>query len=75
MQFMLGIPIFLMVLVFTTVFNTATVPFLGFAYFVIGCPKPQRGWSAITPQMANPSDERSDGHLYQAMIAKMEKEL
>jgi hypothetical protein len=25
--------------------------------------------------MANPSDERSDGHLYQAMIAKMEKEL
>jgi hypothetical protein len=39
-QFTLGIPIFLMVLVFTTVFNTATVPFMGFAYFVIGYPKP-----------------------------------
>ena len=75
MQFTIGIPIFLMVLVFTTVFNTATVPYMGFAYFVIGYPKPQRGWSQIAPQVANPSDERSDGHLYQAMIAKMEVEL
>ena len=40
MQFTLCLPIFLMVLLFTTVFNTATVPFLGFAYFVIGYPKP-----------------------------------
>ena len=74
-QFTIGMPIFLMVLVFTTVFNTATVPYMGFAYFVIGYPKPQRGWSQIAPQVANPSDERSDGHLYQAMIAKMEVEL
>ena len=68
LQFTLGLPFFLLVLFFTTVFNTATIPFMGFAFFIIGYPKPQRGWSAITPQMANPNEERSDGHLYQAMI-------
>jgi hypothetical protein len=64
LQFTILLPFFLLVLLFTTVFNTPTIPFMGFAYFIIGYPKPQRGWSAITPVYANPNESRSDGQLY-----------
>jgi hypothetical protein len=75
LQFTLLLPFFLFVLFFTSVFNTATIPYMGFAYFIAGYPKPQRGWSEMIPAQANPNDSRSDGHLYQAMIAQMEKQI
>jgi hypothetical protein len=75
LQFTLLLPFFLFVLFFTCVFNTATIPYMGFAYFIAGYPKPQRGWSEMIPAQANPNDTRSDGHLYQAMIAQMEKQI
>ena len=57
-------PYLLCVIVFTTILDTATVPYLGFAFFYIGYPKPQRGWSNISPVSANPRDSISDGHLF-----------
>jgi ABC-type glycerol-3-phosphate transport system permease component len=68
LQFTILLPFFLLVIGFSTILNTATIPYLGFAFFIIGYPKPQRGWSAITPVQANPNDAKSDGHLYQAMM-------
>lgn len=61
-------PYFLFVLVVSTLLDTATIPYLGFAFFYIGYPKPQRGWSMISPVAANPKDSVSDGHLYQSMM-------
>ena len=52
------------VLAITTILDTATIPFLGFAFFIIGYPKPMRGWSASNPVEANKNDSRSDGHIY-----------
>lgn len=60
---------------FTTLLNTATVPFLGFAFFTMGALKPVRNWSAITPQQADPNDPKSDAQLYQALQPQLEKEL
>lgn len=62
------LPVYLFVILFTTLFDSATVPFLGFAYFTVGYPKPQRCWSTITPVSANPKDPISDGYLYQSML-------
>mmetsp|Transcript_26744 Transcript_26744/g.25762 ORF Transcript_26744/g.25762 Transcript_26744/m.25762 type:complete len:717 (+) Transcript_26744:491-2641(+) len=75
LQFTLLLPFFLLVLAFTTLFDTPTVPYLGFAYFIIGYPRPKRGWSDITPVAANPNDSRSDGHLYQAMLPQLTKSI
>ena len=58
------LPIVFLVLIITTILDTATVPFLGFAFFIIGFPKPLRNWSQINPAEANPNDARSDGHIY-----------
>jgi len=69
------LPITLFVLVFTTIFNTATIPFLGFAYFIIGFPKPQKGQHNIVPVMPNPNDQKSDGALYQALVPQLKKQL
>ena len=33
----------------TTLLDTATVPLLGFAFFIVGFPRPLRGWSASNP--------------------------
>ena len=68
-------PITLSVLLITTFLDTATIPFLGFAFFIIGYPKPKRGWSEINPVEANPNDERSDGHIYQAMMPQLSSEI
>lgn len=68
LQLTIFLPLVLVVLVISTLLETATIPFLGFAFFIIGYPKPLRGWSAITPVSANPNDTRSDGHIYQAML-------
>lgn len=64
LEFTLLLPVTLGVLLITTILDTATIPFLGFAFFIMGYPKPVRGWSEINPAEANPNDERSDGHLY-----------
>jgi hypothetical protein len=71
LQLTVLLPYLLAVLLITTLFDTATIPYLGFAYFVIGYPKPQRGWSTITPVSANPKDQVSDSHLYQSMLPQM----
>jgi hypothetical protein len=63
-QYSIMLPIVFLVLVITTIFDTATVPFLGFAFFMIGFPKPLRNWSLINSAEANPNDVRSDGHIY-----------
>jgi hypothetical protein len=75
LEFTLLLPLFLLALLYSTLLNTATVPFLGFAYFLPGYPKPQRAWSALAPVAANGNDQRSDGHLYQAMMPQLEREL
>lgn len=54
----------LFVLIVSSLLDTATVPFLGFAFFIIGYPKPLRGWSASNPVEASKNDARSDGHIY-----------
>lgn len=63
------------VLAISALLDTATVPFLGFAFFVIGYPKPQRGWSSSNPAHANPNGERSDGHLYHSMLDDLSEQL
>jgi hypothetical protein len=63
------------VILLTALLDTATIPFLGFAFFIIGYPKPLRGWSSINPIEVNPNDSRSDGHLYQAMLSQLSVEL
>lgn len=40
LQFTLGLPITLFVLLVSTLLDTALIPFLGFAFFTIGYPKP-----------------------------------
>jgi hypothetical protein len=40
LQFTILLPFLIFVLLFTVVFNTPTIPFLGFAYFIVGYPKP-----------------------------------
>jgi len=75
LEFTVLLPLFLLALLYSTLVNSATVPFLGFAYFLPGYPKPQRAWSALAPVAANGNDQRSDGHLYQAMMPQLEKEL
>lgn len=69
------LPITIAVLLITTLLDTATIPYLGFAFFIIGYPKPVRGWSSINMVEANPEDERSDGHLYQAMMPQLSAEI
>ena len=75
LQFTILLPIPLCVILITTLLDTATIPYLGFAFFVIGYPKPLRGWSAISPVSANPNDSRSDGHLYQAMMPQLSAQI
>ncbi|CDW89360.1 pecanex-like protein 4 [Stylonychia lemnae] len=75
LQFTILLPFLLLVVLFSTIFNTATIPFLGFAYFISGYLKPVRGWSEISPVLANPNDQRSDAHLYQAMQPQLKKQL
>ena len=65
----------LAVLALSVLLDTALIPYLGFAFFLIGYPKPQRGWSNITPVSASPADERSDGHLYQALMPELTVEI
>jgi len=64
LQLTLLMPWFGAVLIYTTVFDIATIPTFGFAFFTSGYLKPQRMWSAISPVNANPKDEVSDGHLF-----------
>lgn len=74
-QYTILLPVTLGVLVITALLDTATVPFLGFAFFVIGYPKPLRGWSSSNPAHANPNGERSDGHLYHSMLDDLSEQL
>ena len=75
LQFTVFLPLTLAVILLTTLLDTATIPFLGFAFFIVGYPKPLRGWSSINPIEVNPNDARSDGHLYQAMLSQLSVEL
>ena len=75
LQFTVLLPLTLSVILLTALLDTATIPFLGFAFFIIGYPKPLRGWSSINPIEVNPNDPRSDGHLYQAMVSQLSVEL
>lgn len=67
LQLTLLLPWFLLVLLWTTLCDVATVPTFGFAFFTAGYLKPQRAWSVIAPVEPNPKDQVSDGHLYNAM--------
>lgn len=75
LQFTVLLPLTLSIILLTALLDTATIPFLGFAFFIIGYPKPLRGWSSINPIEVNPNDPRSDGHLYQAMVSQLSVEL
>ena len=50
------LPLTLGVVLITTILDTATVPFLGFAFFIVGFPRPQKGWSEINIVHASPND-------------------
>jgi hypothetical protein len=65
------LPVTLGVALLTTLLDTATVPLLGFAFFIVGFPRPLRGWSASNPNKPAMSDSRSDGHLYASMQAEL----
>ena len=75
LQITVLLPYLIGVILITTILETATVPFLGFAFFYIGFPKPQRCWSCITPVTANPKDSCSDGHLFQAMQPQLNAQI
>ena len=45
LEFSLLLPFFLITLIVTTILDSPTIPYMGFAYFIIGYPKPKRGWS------------------------------
>ena len=71
LQWTILLPFTFGVLVITTILDTATVPFLGFAFFVIGYPKPLRGWSNSVPVMPQLSDKLSDAFLYESMKTEL----
>jgi hypothetical protein len=75
LQLTIALPLLLGVVLISTLLDTATIPFLGFAFFTIGYPKPLRGWSSINPLSANPNDSRSDGHIYEATMGQLSDEL
>ena len=64
LQLTILMPYFGAVLLWTTIFDAATIPTFGFAFFTAGYLKPQRMWSAISPVEANPNQKVSDAHLY-----------
>lgn len=47
LEFTIFLPITIGVLLISTLLNTATIPFLGFAFFTVGSLKPVRNWSQI----------------------------
>lgn len=74
-QYTLLLPISLGVILVTTILDTATMPLLGFAFFVIGYPKPLKCWSSMNAHYAAPTDVKSDGHLYHSMLHDLSSEL
>ena len=69
------LPVFLFSLLVSTALNVATVPFLGFAFFLVGFLKPQRAWSRLTQVIPEISDSRSDGFLYHTLLPSLKKAL
>jgi hypothetical protein len=63
-QFTLGLPWLLFVLIWATLTDTPIIPAFGFAYFMPSDLKPIRMWSLIAPAQPSPTDKVSDGHLY-----------
>ena len=45
LQLTILLPYLLGVILITSLLDTATIPYLGFAFFYVGYPKPQRCWS------------------------------
>ena len=66
------LPYWLFVLIYSTVLDIPTIPFLGFAFFISGYPKPQRTWSGVAPVQPSAKDPISDGHLYQNMLPQLQ---
>lgn len=75
LQLTLLMPYFGAVLLWTTIFDVATIPTFGFAFFTAGYLKPQRMWSVISPVEANPNQKVSDAHLYQSMQGQINKQI
>ncbi len=69
------LPYWFLVLIYTTVLDIPTIPFLGFAFFISGYPKPQRTWSEVAPVQPSPKDAISDGHLYQNMLPQLQNQI
>jgi len=61
------LPYLAAVVVVTTILDTAMIPYLGFAFFMIGYPKPQKAWQALQPVHPAPAEAKSDGHIFMAM--------
>lgn len=51
------------------------LPTFGFAFFTASYLKPLRAWSVIQPVEANPKDQVSDGHLFQAMQGQLNNQI
>lgn len=75
LQLTLLSPALVFVLVVSSLLDVATTPFLGFAFFILGYPKPLRGWSESNPVSASKNDPRSDGHIYQASLVQLKNEI
>ena len=69
------LPVFLFSLFASAVLNVATVPFLGFAFFLVGFLKPQRAWASLTQVIPEIQDSRSDGFLYHTLLPSLKKAL
>ena len=68
-------PVFAIAFTFQVVLDLPTIPVLGFAFFIPGYPRPQKIWPNINPVDPSPTDARSDGHIYKAMMPQLMKEM
>jgi hypothetical protein len=51
------------------------IPYLGFAFFIVGFPRPQRNWQEISPVVPAKSETKSDGHIFSSMNAQFHVQL
>jgi len=69
------LPYLLLVVLVSTILDTALVPYLGFAFFLIGYPRPQKQWQELHPVRASQNEPKSDGHIFMSMQPQLHHQL
>jgi len=75
LQWTILLPYLTGVILLSTLLDTALIPYLGFAFFLVGYPKPQRNWQNIAAVRAEPMAEKSDGHIFASMNGQLHRQL